>query len=144
MKQHTGLISATRICENENVDKLAKAALNRESCSGKLICWPDLKPKINAYIHTVWQENRDAEGANKLHEVLPNLGEDLSKRDEGTRTKRETSQAGRPGSTVCIGAKMIDFAVDSTSSQTWSLANLPEKYRSLSVASSSPATGALV
>ncbi|GFO27495.1 RNA-directed DNA polymerase from mobile element jockey [Plakobranchus ocellatus] len=38
---------------NENVDKLAKAALNRASCSGKLICWSDLKPKIDAYIHSV-------------------------------------------------------------------------------------------
>ncbi|GFN93986.1 hypothetical protein PoB_002049200 [Plakobranchus ocellatus] len=33
---------------NENVDKLAKAALNRASCSGKLICWSDLKPKTDA------------------------------------------------------------------------------------------------
>ncbi|GFN81319.1 hypothetical protein PoB_000782500 [Plakobranchus ocellatus] len=54
---------------NENVDKLAKAALNRTSCLGKLICWSDLKPKVNAYIHTVWQENWDVEGANKLCEV---------------------------------------------------------------------------
>ncbi|GFO44532.1 cell division cycle-associated 7-like protein isoform x1 [Plakobranchus ocellatus] len=58
---------------NENVDKLAKAAINRASCSGKLICWSDLKPKINAYIHSVWQKNWDAEEANKLHEVFPNL-----------------------------------------------------------------------
>ncbi|GFO14918.1 hypothetical protein PoB_004142300 [Plakobranchus ocellatus] len=29
---------------NENVDKLAKAALNRAPCSGKLIGWSDLKP----------------------------------------------------------------------------------------------------
>ncbi|GFO13929.1 Pol-like protein [Plakobranchus ocellatus] len=65
---------------NENADKLAKAALNRASCSGKLICWSDHKLKVNAYIHTVWQENWHAEGANKLHEVLPNLGEGLSKR----------------------------------------------------------------
>ncbi|GFN77774.1 hypothetical protein PoB_000428000 [Plakobranchus ocellatus] len=27
--------------------------------------------------YSVWQKNWDAEGANKLHEVLPNLGEDL-------------------------------------------------------------------
>ncbi|GFN87436.1 ribonuclease hi [Plakobranchus ocellatus] len=69
-----------------NVDKLAKAALNRASCSGKLICWSDLKPKINAYIHSIWQKNWDAEGANKLHEVLPNLGEDLHRRGEGDET----------------------------------------------------------
>ncbi|GFO06568.1 ribonuclease hi [Plakobranchus ocellatus] len=76
---------------NENVDKLAKAALNRASCSGKLICWSDLKPKINAYIHSVWQKNWNAEGANKLHEMLPNLGEDLHRRGEGAGRKRETA-----------------------------------------------------
>ncbi|GFO07312.1 ribonuclease hi [Plakobranchus ocellatus] len=75
---------------NENVDKLSKAALNRASCSGKLICWSDLKPKINAFIHSVWQKNWDAEGANKLHEILPNLGEDLHRRGEGACRKRET------------------------------------------------------
>ncbi|GFO24180.1 Gag-Pol polyprotein [Plakobranchus ocellatus] len=76
---------------NENVDKLAKAALNRASCSGKLIYWSDSKPKINAYIHSVWQRNWDAEGANKLHEVLLNLGEDLHRRAEGAGRKRETA-----------------------------------------------------
>ncbi|GFO40823.1 ribonuclease hi [Plakobranchus ocellatus] len=74
--------------------KLAKAALNRASYSGKLICWSDLKPKVNAYIHTVWQENWDAERANKLHEVLPNLGEDLHRRGEGADRKRETVMCG--------------------------------------------------
>ncbi|GFO44820.1 ribonuclease hi [Plakobranchus ocellatus] len=83
---------------NENVEKLAKAALNRASCSGKLICWSDLKPKINAYIHSVWQKNWDAEGANKLHEVLPNLGEDLHKRGEGAGRKRETVKC-----RLCVG-----------------------------------------
>ncbi|GFO05423.1 ribonuclease h1 [Plakobranchus ocellatus] len=59
---------------NEMVDKLANAATSRASSSEKLICWSDLKPKVNAYIHTIWQENWDA-GANKLHEVPPNLGD---------------------------------------------------------------------
>ncbi|GFO13696.1 ribonuclease hi [Plakobranchus ocellatus] len=49
------------------------------------------KPKINAYIHSVWQNNLDAEGANKLHEVLPNLGKDLHRRGEGAGRKRETA-----------------------------------------------------
>ncbi|GFN95517.1 hypothetical protein PoB_002202300 [Plakobranchus ocellatus] len=49
------------------------------------------KTKINAYIHTVWQKNWDAEGANKLHEVLPSLGEDLHRRGEGAGRKRETA-----------------------------------------------------
>ncbi|GFO32767.1 ribonuclease hi [Plakobranchus ocellatus] len=76
---------------NENVDKLAKAALNRASCSGKLICWSDLKAKMNAYINSIWQRDWDAEGANKLHEVLPNLGEDVHRRGEGAGRKRETA-----------------------------------------------------
>ncbi|GFO12854.1 ribonuclease hi [Plakobranchus ocellatus] len=75
---------------NENVDKLAKAARNKESYSEKLICWSDLKPTVNSYIHTVWQENWDTEGANKLYGVLPKLGEDLHKRGEGAGRKRET------------------------------------------------------
>ncbi|GFN89639.1 RNAse h family protein [Plakobranchus ocellatus] len=62
---------------NENVDKLAKAALNKTSYSRKLISWYDLKPKVNAYTHTIWQENWDTEGDNKLHEVLSDLGENL-------------------------------------------------------------------
>ncbi|GFO12738.1 ribonuclease h1 [Plakobranchus ocellatus] len=74
---------------NENVDKLAKVALSKASYLGKLICWSDLKPKVHAYIHTVWQENWDTEGANKLHEVLFYLGEDLHKRGEGADRKRE-------------------------------------------------------
>ncbi|GFO26432.1 Pol-like protein [Plakobranchus ocellatus] len=76
---------------NENVDKLAKAALNIASCSGKLICYSDLKPKINSYINSVWQKNWDAEGANKLHEVLPNLGEDLHRIGDGGGRKQETA-----------------------------------------------------
>ncbi|GFO08398.1 hypothetical protein PoB_003490300 [Plakobranchus ocellatus] len=50
----------TSIQGNENVDKLAKAALNRASCSGKFICYSDLKPKINTNINSVWQKNLDA------------------------------------------------------------------------------------
>ncbi|GFO22590.1 Pol-like protein [Plakobranchus ocellatus] len=76
---------------NENVDKLAKAALNRTSTSGKLICYSDLKPKINTYIKSIWQKDWDAEGANKLHEVLPNLGEDLHRRGKGAGRKLETA-----------------------------------------------------
>ncbi|GFO16082.1 ribonuclease hi [Plakobranchus ocellatus] len=33
----------------------------------------------------------DAEGANKLHEVLPNLGEDLHRRGDGGGRKQETA-----------------------------------------------------
>ncbi|GFO06208.1 ribonuclease hi [Plakobranchus ocellatus] len=75
---------------NENVETLAKAALNKASYPGKLISWSDLKPKINAYIHSVWQKKWDAEGADKLHEILPNLCEDLRRGGEGAGRKRET------------------------------------------------------
>ncbi|GFO27878.1 ribonuclease hi [Plakobranchus ocellatus] len=76
---------------NENVDKLAKAALNRTSTSGNLIYYSDLKLKINTYIKSVWQRDWDAEGANKFHEVLPNLGEDLHRRGEGAGRKLESA-----------------------------------------------------
>ncbi|GFO29677.1 retrovirus-related pol polyprotein from type-1 retrotransposable element r1 [Plakobranchus ocellatus] len=97
---------------NENVDKLAKVALNRESCSGKLICWSDLKPKINAYIKSVWQRDWDAEGANKLHEVLPNLGEDLHRRGEGAGRKRETAMCRlRMGHTYLINYASTELPI---------------------------------
>ncbi|GFO04504.1 ribonuclease hi [Plakobranchus ocellatus] len=76
---------------NENVDKLVKVAVYRASCSGKVICWSDLKSKTNAYIHSVWQKNWEAEGASKLHEVLPILGYDLHRRGEEADRKRETT-----------------------------------------------------
>ncbi|GFO25043.1 leucine-rich repeat and immunoglobulin-like domain-containing nogo receptor-interacting protein 2 [Plakobranchus ocellatus] len=44
---------------------------------------------VNAYIHTIWQENWDAEEVNKLHEVLLNLGENLSRRGEVAGRKQE-------------------------------------------------------
>ncbi|GFO45398.1 ribonuclease hi [Plakobranchus ocellatus] len=85
----SGDLAHVGIRGNENVDILAKAALNKASYWEKPICWSVLKPKVNAYIHTDWQENWDTEGANKLHEVLPNLGEDLHKRGEGAGRKRK-------------------------------------------------------
>ncbi|GFO07264.1 neurogenic locus notch homolog protein 1-like [Plakobranchus ocellatus] len=66
-------IALARIRGNENVDKLAKAALNRATCSGKFIYWSDLKPKVNAYIHTVWQENWDMRGQ-QAPRSTPQLG----------------------------------------------------------------------
>ncbi|GFN82299.1 retrovirus-related pol polyprotein from type-1 retrotransposable element r1 [Plakobranchus ocellatus] len=95
---------------NENVDKLAKAALNRTSTSGKLICYSDLKPQINTYIKSVWQRDWDAEGAHKLHEVLPNLDEDLHRRGEGAGRKRKTA--------MCrLRVWAFDFTFLSTSSK---------------------------
>ncbi|GFO26866.1 hypothetical protein PoB_005337100 [Plakobranchus ocellatus] len=46
-------------------------------------------PKNGIYIHTIRRQNWNAEEANKLHEVLPNFGEDLGKRDVGAGRKRE-------------------------------------------------------
>ncbi|GFO02710.1 DNA helicase mcm8-like [Plakobranchus ocellatus] len=42
-------------------------------------------------LHAGTKRDWDAEGANKLHEVLPNLGEDLHRRDEGAGRKLETA-----------------------------------------------------
>ncbi|GFN81051.1 RNA-directed DNA polymerase from mobile element jockey [Plakobranchus ocellatus] len=75
---------------NENVDKLAKAALNRASCSGKLIFWSDLKPK-RMPTSTPSGKGIGIEGAKKLHEVLPNLDKDLHRRGERAGRKRETA-----------------------------------------------------
>ncbi|GFO31665.1 hypothetical protein PoB_005817000 [Plakobranchus ocellatus] len=68
-----------------------KSGLNRASCSGKLICGSDLKLKLNAYIHSAWQKNWDAEGTNKFHEMLPSLSEDLHRRGEGAGRKGMTA-----------------------------------------------------
>ncbi|GFN91189.1 ribonuclease hi [Plakobranchus ocellatus] len=85
------------IQENENVDKLAKAALNRASYSGKFICYSDLKPKINTYFNSVWQKNWDAEGANKLHEV-PLLSQTWAKTSTG-----EAMEPVENGRRQCVG-----------------------------------------
>ncbi|GFO20008.1 ribonuclease hi [Plakobranchus ocellatus] len=49
------------------------------------------RQNVSGYINSVWQKNWDAEGANKLHEVLPNLGEDLHRRGDGGGRKQETA-----------------------------------------------------
>ncbi|GFO42869.1 galectin [Plakobranchus ocellatus] len=59
---------------NENVDKLAKAALSRASCLGKLICWSDLKPKTNAYIHSIWQKKLGCLGSKQAPRNTSQLG----------------------------------------------------------------------
>ncbi|GFN89042.1 ribonuclease hi [Plakobranchus ocellatus] len=46
----------------------------------------------NKHLHQLlWQRDWDAEGVNKLHEVLPNLGKDLHRRGEGAGRKLETA-----------------------------------------------------
>ncbi|GFO29683.1 beta-1,3-galactosyl-o-glycosyl-glycoprotein beta-1,6-n-acetylglucosaminyltransferase [Plakobranchus ocellatus] len=68
---------------NENMDKLKKAALNKASYSGKLICWSDLKPKVNAYIHSVWQETWDTEGAKSSMRYSPTWARTSTKKGDG-------------------------------------------------------------
>ncbi|GFO36060.1 hypothetical protein PoB_006256500 [Plakobranchus ocellatus] len=49
---------------------------------------------MNAYINSIWRKDWDAEGANKLHEVLHNMGEDLHRRGEGAGRKRRRQCVG--------------------------------------------------
>ncbi|GFO44631.1 ribonuclease hi [Plakobranchus ocellatus] len=72
----------------ENVDKLAKTALNRAAWLQKLF-WSFLNPKE---MHTSALSGKKIGmlGASKLHEILPRLGEDLSKRGKGADKKQET------------------------------------------------------
>ncbi|GFN93797.1 hypothetical protein PoB_002030300 [Plakobranchus ocellatus] len=86
---------------NENVDKLAKAALNKASYSGKLICWSTLKPKVNVYIHTVWQENWDTERQTSSMKYSPTWEKtstkEMEQAEHGRRIKakrrKETSKS---------------------------------------------------
>ncbi|GFO29938.1 hypothetical protein PoB_005644300 [Plakobranchus ocellatus] len=64
---------------DDNVDKLAKAIQNRASSSRKLICWSDLKLKVKVYIHTIWQENWDAEGQISSTKNSPTWGKTSAK-----------------------------------------------------------------
>ncbi|GFO06318.1 upf0577 protein kiaa1324-like homolog [Plakobranchus ocellatus] len=89
---YVGIPAHIGIHGNETVDKVTKAALNRPPSLGKLICWSDLKPKVNTYIHIIWRENWDAEVANKHNEVFPDLGEDLGKKGEGAGRQCKTVQ----------------------------------------------------
>ena len=75
---------------NESADKLAKSALLREVAPQKLIIWSDLKPKVKTYIDSVWQETWNDETTNKLHEILPNLKENLNDGVDNRNRKQET------------------------------------------------------
>jgi len=57
---------------NERADVAAKAALN-ETESAILIPASDFKPKINQYIHNIWQQYWDKQIHNKLFEIKPLL-----------------------------------------------------------------------
>ena len=75
---------------NEKADQLAKAALSRGARSKFNISWSDLKPKVNKYIKERWQAEWEQDSNNKLYEVLPVLGENLS---TGKNRKEETVMA---------------------------------------------------
>ena len=75
------------ITGNENADRLAKTALFGTQNTKLLICWSDLKPKIDKYINDIWQRDWDGEVQNKLHHILPYLKENLQK---GNTRKEQT------------------------------------------------------
>ncbi|GFN95039.1 hypothetical protein PoB_002154500 [Plakobranchus ocellatus] len=72
---------------------MPNAKNNQDPTSGSSMLGLSVGPSVlisNAYIRTIWQENWHAEGANKLHEVLPKLGEDPSKRGQEACRKWKT------------------------------------------------------
>ena len=58
-------------------DGLAKAALTSSLAAISLLCWSDLKPRVDMYINKIWQELWNSEAGKKLYEVLPDLKESL-------------------------------------------------------------------
>ena len=75
------------IAGNESADRLAKAALSGTQSTSNMLCWSDLKPKVENYVNTSWQRDWDGEVENKLHFILPDLKECLQK---GKRRKEQT------------------------------------------------------
>ena len=65
------------ISGNERADGLAKAALTSSLAARSHLCWSDLKPRVDMYIYTIWQELWNSEARNKLYEILPDLKESL-------------------------------------------------------------------
>ena len=110
---HVGILG------NESVDKIAKSALTK-AVRDKQICWSDLKPKINTYLNYTWQNDWDEEIGNKLHEILPNLKENLPNRTSTNRrqeTKMSRLRIGHTWLTHCYLLKNEDqpfcYACDS-------------------------------
>ena len=61
---------------NEIADNLAKEALSR-AVDLNYLSWSDVKSNVTTYVNRLWQEDWDGELLNKLHEILPNLRENL-------------------------------------------------------------------
>ena len=78
------------ITGNEREDRLAKAALTSSWIVRLHVCWSDLKPKINSYMGTIWQELWNNETGNKLYEMLPNLRESLCSTAKTVYRKQES------------------------------------------------------
>ena len=61
----------------ERADGLAKAALTSSLAAFSYRCWSNLKPRVDMYIYTIWQEIWNSETRNKPNEILPDLKEGL-------------------------------------------------------------------
>ena len=59
---------------NEKADSAAKSALDLTPDKSR-IPYTDLKPTINKFLHTKWQQQRRNNIHNKLFQILPTLGE---------------------------------------------------------------------
>ena len=78
------------ISGKEKADRLAKAALTSSLAAHSLVCWSDLKPRVDTYICTAWQALWNNETRNKLYEILPNLKESLCNTTQPLYRKQET------------------------------------------------------
>ena len=64
---------------NEMADSAAKDALSQDipRYPVQSVPYKDFKPKVNSYIHNLWQTRWDEETHNKLHSARPNLSDAL-------------------------------------------------------------------
>ena len=61
---------------NETADRLAKMALEKDPLKSD-VPFTDLKPLVNHYLFSTWQNEWDEQVQNKLHAILPRLDETL-------------------------------------------------------------------
>lgn len=93
---------------NEKADELAKATLNEPITEDRQIVWSDLKSKVNMYLHKSWQTSWDEEINNKLHEILPDLTENLNVQGRLTRKEETVLSRLRIGHTWITHAYLLN------------------------------------
>ena len=66
--------SHIRVRENERADSAAKSAIDLTPDKSR-IPYTDLKPTINEFLHTKWQQQWSNNSYNKLFQIKPTVGE---------------------------------------------------------------------